>query len=276
MRRLTVAIICLGAIECQQRAQTTAKAPAQAYSTAEFDPSINRVPAHFRGHNPSDLLNAAKSLATRMAKSEYETEVQWKERCANALRYPFFRQMTPESTFAIVIDPAMSKGGMWTEYNPEDRQLNVFVQAKRGFTDGNWRSVLLNQTSVYGVPYIGENAYGVKRRITKISRTVLELCYRVRKNLAEVYHDADFNEGLLVTLDASPAEALRIRNRLAAIAVFTIEPPYVSEDSERVSPTVADPADVEIEVSRIHANITALLIYNKDTGDVLKHGSNVK
>ena len=115
-----------------------------------------------------------------------------------------------------------------------------------------------------GQAYVGENAFGVKRQITKVDLT--ELVVAVPAKVGSVWWPKDFKA---ISISVPQDQAKRTKENLVVLFAARLKDPYFEIQTGRVSPTISSPYDVDKRKEIVHLNLDCAAIYDKSANKVI-------
>jgi hypothetical protein len=155
-----------------QKIVPTSKTDRQSSASNELDLTAATLPPNFKGQSIPAIWNTLNTL--HLGKSEYETNSQYQERVSQLSKHKLLGNIPLDGVVAIVVlcdDPDL--GTLCSEYNSETRELKVTSPIQRD-------AFLIEQEySPRREAGIGQNAFGVKRRIYVQSRVEYYLTTKV-------------------------------------------------------------------------------------------------
>ena len=139
----------------RQRPGTTVEGFAQ----SPFDPSVEKLPPDYRGHDSKELIAALMRRASQSVKDEFETTEQFRQRVKALEASPLFGGLTIGSLLAFVID------GVETHYDADREVMSVGVNPQNvpggvkyvnSWSPGGVRHVNLSNPGASEVPQLRE------------------------------------------------------------------------------------------------------------------------
>lgn len=227
----------------------------------------------YRGTNIDSTLKLAKKLEKELGeKSEFETTAQYEER-KNTLTE---RAAKNEVIFVVAPDKVGSN------YDA-DKQLLTLTTGRTGLLT-NDDNVSLRYSLKDAGSYIGENAYGVKRRIFKKREYSLEADFiDFRKNPKQygdyswvllghddLYFDHPFYLNT-ITADVSAADAFQLKGKIAIAYSGKLIPNFheiTTYDNDR--PTITDPIETIQVEEKIYFKVEKITAFNFTSGEIIK------
>jgi hypothetical protein len=116
-----------------------------------------------------------------------------------------------------------------------------------------------------GGTYIGENAYGAKRQITRIDST--ELVVTAPARVGGVWWPYDFKG---VTLHVPQDQAKRTKENLVVLFAARLRDPYFEVRNGHFNPTINAPYDVTTRKEIVHLEMECAVIYDRAAAKVIE------
>ena len=154
-------------------------ATAEGFAQSPFDPSVEKLPPGYRGHDTKEIIAALMRRESQSAKDEFETTEQFRQRLKKLEASPLFRGLTVDSLLAFVVD------GLETRYDADREVMSVGVDPRNipgGVTYANsWKlgageAPQLSEELKMGVPA----AKAAKQNLRAIAVVVLKDPYYLR------------------------------------------------------------------------------------------------
>lgn len=247
------------------------------YSKVPFDPSIGKVPEGFRGH---DLVSLYFALAGKLkGKGEFETTEAYNKRIDALMAEPVLGQLTPRSMLATVI--GLTSGGEFSDlqYNADTQLLSVNKSLDKvpyGVDDLkaiDTRRVISTGLDFVkaGRTYVGQNAYGVKKRVVEKDEYICDLIMVNPGELGFKKPEHDFlgnEQNISFDLTMDPATAQKVKSNLKLLVLFQVGAPYVGISKDYDSATIDNPVDLTTHRFFIFARVSEVWLYDSRTGEV--------
>lgn len=272
-------------VQKQLRPVTT---PVSAYLNTSFDISVDKIPMPFLGHDIEKLYKAFEQRKRAERKDEFETTEQYKKRLSDIARQPIYGSIYVDSILTFVVDSDL-------EYNADDQIITLRVQTssvfQSGQTDESKSAVVVKSAKILERKSTGQNVYGAKVEIEEFHSKTFELAVHnmfnfetekvLHKGLRIIMENTDKSEYLepylesmkkkafFIRLKMEPTEAREIKNKVAALILAKLLPPYISEHVILRKATFKDPKESSLQIYYVHVDILEIWFYDKTTGVVI-------
>jgi hypothetical protein len=242
----------------------------------KLDFSRGRLPSNFVPIDPEELYSAVTRVLIPPEKSEFETTAQYQARTEALTQKVLLRGLKASDSFAFVLRPSsrsisgslprqhdfLTNGFVETRYDADSKQMSVSIPADEGQFRLDMRSVTAIHRSVnYGAPYVGQNAFGVRRPVQVVKVDTLELDW------------TDWLPGLALTVE--PEEARALTQDIEVIMIGKLRAPFGSHWSDGTQPSLdqIEPTDIRRIHRILYMSLDRLVIANGRTGAILKQWS---
>jgi len=250
-----------------------------AYSNAEFDPNVARLPAGFCGHDIRRLSSELGKLESGGNKGEFETTLQWTERLRWAEAKPVLGKLTRNSTYAFVIGQNYSAfdSGFEILYNADYAKFDISAQAEPPvyFYEREKPAGELSLPILCARPternYVGANGFGAVREITEYTHEE----YKLIIANADLFPFTDRPGWKLLGFKQirrdvfiPPEMAREVKSQIRLAAVCTLLTPFVTSGFHVKEATLDDPVSNNISYKYLKVKLLAIWVYNQNTGVV--------
>ena len=199
-------------------------------------------------------------------KDEFETTAQFENRLARISGgKPCCFKMETSDPYHGIIKPYDADKGV------------IVIELASDYTDplrfdpgpGKRSSLRMRQTELKRKSYVGENSFGVKRRITRIEERVYALAVdEMYFNPDKDYHEYRFELAL------SPTEAKELKNNLGILIFckarhYGGDTAFTLNKNDYVAATINFPTEISTDIRYISVGILQVWLYNVKTGHVL-------
>jgi hypothetical protein len=246
-----------------------------------FEAEVVSLPPHFRGHDATKLAELMAQKVRQLEKSEYETKSQHEERLAAAKSISLTPKLTFGSRLAFVLP-------LESNFDAEKGELMIANPFKES---PEWQhqclgpehlrtAIVWRRSVVSGGSYVGTNAFGVKKLVSRrnVYQTIIEMnpphWLQVAMGGDRGSLDPYAFEGREgVRFPMTAGEAMLFRNRLKAVAIGTLEAPFVAECVDSNDATIDDPVDEIVHSKQLHFHLQQVLLFDESTGRIVSHYS---
>jgi hypothetical protein len=285
------------------RNRTSSGHKQQPIAVKRFDVNVESLPPRFAGQNPEMIYELVKAKLSNPAKSKFETELEYRRRSEEFARQAISGTVKAGDLFAFSLsgsalvesasaDLETVSRNVETAYDAESQTFKVTLPFFLSDPDDyEWLSLWRRSLSFLS-EYVGSNAFGAKRRVTRWGRNDVVLVvhgYRGKRLLRERSLDTQSDtldwlhpdcegDGMSLScpiqIDGQTARALS-RN-LRAIIIGRLTAPFVSSESYTLDATIDSPAELRCRTKYLHLRLEQLWLVDASTGRVLRKYSRSK
>ena len=198
-------------------------APLSGFSAQPFDLAVEKLLPGFKGHDAAGVVVELTKRKAAMVKDEFETTAAYRERMAGQAARPLLGTLRIDKLFAFVLPASAVK----STYDADDQVLSVSLPVQNetdklcvgwSFLIDDWKCKMfaLVETPISSTSYIGENAFGVKRRVTKKQRLTIGLGFAPQQPLEIQDRYALAYVGKFA---ATPEAAVSMKSNLRAVVI---------------------------------------------------------
>ncbi len=225
--------------------------------------------SRFTGYDiKAEIAAIMKSPASR-PKSEFESTVQYQTRVAG--------YKGPEKLAFKLFNKTDGNADVDASYDADSQVLTVDVRPPRySFEDDEGWSYgfLLKRDLLSTLRYVGSNAFGVKKTITRQAYAE----YGVLLAADDPVFINNFFEQLgeqraRFLIRMKPVDAAAVKGTLRAVLVCAIAKPKVFQDTTHETPTIASPYETNVLRQFIPVRTHQLVLFNSISGQVLSRRS---
>ncbi len=250
-----------------------------------FSPNWEKVPPTFIGNDFETIYDSLLLSRKFFQKDEFETTAKFDERVNNRVNIRLGGKLTAANTLVFVYKPSLvhsladifTKNSLLTEYNADTEVLSVKIPTKSFYDYEDIFATNMRDSALFGtevkIPtlesegfYVGENAFGVKRRIQKYRLTSFSL---VIANVNDFFQ-AHFSSTPLLKMEIKlpPAQARLVKNNLAVAYITRLVSPYWGIESTELKPTIDAPTEFKIYNKFLVANLREVWLFNRIDGTI--------
>lgn len=258
-------------------------------SEVPFDETLlksERLPMNFTG-NSFDTVKMLIPPAVTAPKGEFESSEAYKRRLDNAGETVLSNAVKLNSLFAFRTTELVSK------YDADAEALSVRLPVKQALLElflsrleSSYRTILLSSDRQIVGRYIGQNAFGAQKEITK---TEVRSRYFVLKNYSafkEFFQQDPYGTGYSrefnpefdsyrtndfeFRVNLSPSVAERAKSEMAALLIVRLSDPYSGVSIHRTEPKMDYPQDVTDFQNYLVGEILQIWLFNKSTGEIYR------
>jgi len=264
------------------------KKTASSYLTVPFDPSIQKIPVPYQGHDIEQVYESFDRRKNAERKDEFETTEQFQRRLTEQAGEPLYGSVTQDSILAFVVSPN-------SEYNADSQTLTISLSTsavwKSAQIDNSRLALKIKSGEVIKDKSIGQNAYGARVEIEKTHAKGFELAIHNQSNFeTEKVLDenmrrlserpesaklpADFFEQIKKTafvhkIKIASKEARAMKDKLSALILAKPTIPYISYGAILREATFKDPTEFFSQMYYVDVDLFEIWLYNKQTGEIL-------
>lgn len=210
----------------------------------------------------ADLLVKTLNSSRLRRKDEYETQQQYDEYVSNYYKTVSFYKFNKDEMVVLATDKRLKK----VKYDPEKQQAYARID----------KSLWIKFKEQSEGEYLGSNAFGATKAIEKETQNIIGVEFRNYDSLKiedyEMSGDKRFSlhsrtANILIPMNSS--EARQLVPKLDVIYLAKITPPFIDYSREHTKPTMDLPIDRTVSKYTIFSNLLAVLIINKDSGEII-------
>jgi hypothetical protein len=254
-------------LHCQ--AQVHKAAPIVASAKA-FDPTVERLPAHFEGLSISNLWQALARPDLR--KSEYETQSEYDSRIANLGTSRLIGNVPLNGLIAIVIPCDYPEPGLQCDqYDAEHQRMSI-----ESPIDEN--DFLVEEDASPRRPGgIAQNGFGARFSISKQNMTRYFVSATVPSwYTAQTTEPSRPQINRRVEITIVPEEAQRARGNVKELLIGHVTAPFIVSSEHSVEAAKPSwPIETNMILHTFHMEITDVWFFNSVTGTVYRKLSEV-
>jgi hypothetical protein len=227
-------------------------------SISFIDPSVDVLPANYRGANIYDLYQELGSKISE--KTEFETADEYKRSVVERL---------PKEFMAFMINPNKSNGyDCYLKYNPESNELIAEYSTRDDVTYSTGVRHTVNTVDLMSVneresEYVGTNGFGASVRVSSTLRDVYGL----------IVVNKSAGERKVVSIAMSPDDAKQNKGEMRFLLICKVK---FSDDELKVTDrgikvlhaTIDFPSEYIDRKFYVFVNVSELWVYNYKTGFV--------
>ena len=233
------------------------------YSSTPFNTNINRLPERYKGNNIYAILRGVETV--KAEKSDYETTKEYRDRMAAIGAHKITPKITVGDTVSFVFDDTDQ---MLIRYDADDKAITL----KKDLTGFSFFVINANRHNISGAiidsidknvgSYIGQNGFGVKKRISKRKLTMVGIC--------------PFNDGYSASAPTSITGKFQADKVTGYIAEHTmgilvygkLAAPLMLRKNEHTPPTFSAPYDTVSDSKCLTMQIEGAWAINTMSGDI--------
>ena len=281
-------LMCIVVLTATTVAQNTSSKASTASSSARlapFNPQLDSLPPRFAANDADAIYGLIKAKFPSPSKSEFESEAEYRARTEELASKPLLGGTKASDLFAFVLTGMPSAQAVSadleevfrnvdTSYNAEFQQLTVTLSSYTLAPTDDQPSLLWRTSSTLQGAYVGSNALGVKKRVSRWEQddTIISL-----HDLSWLSPDCAVKFGDIscaANVDAGTARLLS-RN-LRVLIVGHLVAPFISAEKYVGEPTIDAPAEIHHFQKVLHVQIEQLWLVDGMTGRVIEKYSKEK
>lgn len=263
MRSLILAVLFFAAFPVATqttRPRLTTQRPPQAPEQSIFRVDGDSLPANYHGYDP--ILVWRQLSQRQLVKGEYETTAAFETRLSRLKAIPLFAGVLMDDVLPFEVDGE----ALEMEYHADSGLLSValkpdFVWEGERLSGSFQRAFPLKRILNRSSSYVGTNAFGVRRRITRQTSTEIDLAFD--------NHEAGYSSGYDIDVPMNVASARQAKTTLRALAIYKLASPYLTTGTFKDEPTITEPTDFSTLHLNLNGQLLAIWLYELPTGRVL-------
>lgn len=164
-----------------------------------------------------------------------------------------------------------------TKYDADSQQMSVSIPTNGGEIGSDYKWVTaIHRAITYGAPYVGQNAFGVRRLIRRVHTDTLELEIGDYDWLAPDCTDDGLNKVFSMTVE--PSQARDLSENIEVIMIGKLDAPFTSHSVDGTEPSLEqlEPTDITRVHRLLHISLDQLIIADARTGAIFKQFSRQK
>ncbi len=242
-----------------------------------LSPSATTVPATFKG---SDAKAIAASLLVgplRKPKDEFESTAAYEKRITNAeaVTLPDGSSASAQLVFKLTDLQGGSDGsGAYYDADMETLTLKLDVTAVSNYSDtikAGARTVLLATPDFQDLgTYVGQNAFGVKREISRSKLTNYRLVINNELAFPQSEKMGYGYTPIHVSIKLPVVTARQAKDAFGILYFVKLARPYLSVSFFDKKPEIDSPSEVKSTTYFIYADVLEIWMFNSVTGQIYK------
>ncbi len=232
-----------------------AKKEIAAYATAPFDPTSEKLPTNYRGHNILDML---KKLSPPRAKGEFEKSEEYEARVTRWKETAFLGKVTPIDLLAFEVSEFLAPDALSVKYDADREEITATISFENHYLDSGearWLETFYQSKNLGS--HIGVTRMGIKFRVTSYLGTSVGL--GIKEQI----------EPVSISKPMSRDEALRVKTAISAYAITNLAEPYKIDDSMSSTASLDKPSEWLTKYWGLWVNLKAIWFVNRRTGEVI-------
>ena len=245
-----------------------------------FNPNVDNLPPKFVGHSYVTIYFQLQKNKAAFNKSEYETEDTFETRLESIKKQPLIGDLRYDGIYAFAVRNAemtydadkgilnISKHTSGIEDSDLSQELKVTLPAGKGqYTyikdERTAKAIELFSYLTKKEQLTGQNAFGVKAKITRKTFTTYSIAFR------NIYQFVDLDSEIPnIKVALSPNEAKDAKVNGCLLFICNLARPYVGFGVSRSSATIDDPIELNDAIGYISVEPHEIWFYNYRTGHV--------
>ncbi len=220
------------------------------YSTTPLDIKNSHLLPGYIGNSPRELVKNLNQRVRKLSKGEFETTSEFDARLEKEYLVPLTGSLNFNSLYAFYYD------GFNLSYEADESKFILAINDEPSYDSKSVTLTLINSTTNIG-SFIGQNAFGVKKRIKVRSEVSINL------NLWKV---ANFEND--VSFEIERNKAIRIKPYIRVLILAKLSDPFLSKDKNVDDATISDPNLITYYDYNIEAEYRGLVLYDIRTGEI--------
>jgi TonB family protein len=264
MRRAVVfSLICLGASFAASQQATHPSAVPSVH--VPFDPNQTSLSRNFEGDRADVLYGLIAQKLRAPEKSDFESSSAYQQRMDAFTSTALSGKVAASDRFVFVLGGHSGATKVESKYDADNKQLMVYMPFSSPDNRANWQS-----TSAHLGSYVGSNSFGVKKLITRVRETDLDIEF---SNFEWLRSECtiDYVNSCLLQVDPTIASLFSAHPRI--LVTGTLTGPFISAENTASDATIDDPEEVHAHHSILHLSVDSIWIFDGATGIVLKQYS---
>lgn len=247
-------------------------------SAQTFDSGWTKVPPTFKGLDGKTIVERIRDSPSLKAKNEFETTPEYLERISSASRIILGQELTAERVLVFRYSGDNPFDRITSMYDADTQRLKVNIKTSllnkiltnaagrmenKVFTGVGIATFERGPTSTY----IGENAFGVKRKITKSEYTFYKLAINNIEDITQT--KVSWIAPVSAEIEMPPARAKLVKANLEVIYVVKPVAPFHGFDAMQIKPTIDSPSDITTYTNFLIADVEEIWLIDGMSGEIL-------
>ncbi len=232
-----------------------------------IDPAAVRVATGFRGHDIEKVYASLLDAEGKRYKDQFETTPQYRERIQRLAAAPILGQLNRTSIYAFAVKTIVEG------YDADGESLTVKVSIQTdmlpasAFHNG-YMAIYSRGSNITKSSYVGTNAFGVTVPVEVIANQYYYIAFRSSVGL-EIQGNGVWRD-YLFRLHMPISEARDAKDKLAAVAVCRLVPPFTDSYTGEQKPTISNPKQETSYYKYISVDLLDVWLYDITTGKILQ------
>jgi hypothetical protein len=260
------------------------------YINVPFNPSIDKIPVPFLGHDIERVYRAFLERERAEQKEEFESTEQYEHRLKTQSKKPLFGSVGKDAILAFVVSPISA-------YDADSQALSISIPISEVWKtlgmDDSKLALDIRRGKTTKQKSIGQNAYGTKVEIEETYAKSFELAIhnrhsfeikkvlseydkeharlRPKHNLPATSLDLDIRRlaAFEKQIDMSPTESKAAKSKIEALILAKPTPPYISYGCIRHEATFESPFYFLGRMYYVDVDLLEIWIYDKLSGEII-------
>jgi hypothetical protein len=245
-----------------------------------FDIQIDKLPAHFSGHDIKAIYTELAARRSKAIKGEFETTQEFEARIKREAAAPIFGRLDKRAYLAFVIQNSSGE----TIYDADRETMTTAVVLASGAENiykPSDKKALTSKAEVAGEKYEGSNAFGAKTIVSRHTGIDYNVAFTnhqsfgisryIKSDTLKRGHTEDYfaSDAILIKIPIGLDLAREIKPRLKVLAIVKLIEPYTYDGNFYDKPTMDNPSEYIIQYHFLNTELIELWIYDDATGQVL-------
>lgn len=226
----------------------------------------SKVPVSLLGFDGSDVTAIIKGYDKLKPKDEYETTASFKARHSKDV----VSLASPLQCIAVQPESVSSK------YDADHKRLTVDINSwPTGYGDTEGVRFVTDRKVISSSDYVGSNAFGVTKSVTKTESVEYGVSFDKRAYLAGLrkigaLKDPEIGISHIISMPATPEKAKAIgKYNLRILLVYKWVPPYILTDSDYHEATITEPHEDHTSSELLRAHLMKVIVFDITSGEIL-------
>lgn len=261
MRGINIAGAALGLM-----AAVSGVAHAATLSLGEACDIKTTVPVSLLGFDGSDVTAIIKGYDNLKPKDQYETTAAFRARHAKEVA----SLASPLQCIAV------KPWSIGSKYDADHKRLTVDIDSwPSGYGSDEGVRFMTGSKLISSSSYVGSNAFGVTRDVTKTESVEYGVSFDKRSYLADLRKigarkDPTNELASIISMAVAPEKAKAIGEyNLRILLVYKWVPPYILTDSDYHEATITEPHQDHTSKEYLRAHLLRVIVFNVTSGEIL-------
>lgn len=257
----------------EQKADVSATANDDHYSTSAIDLTTQKLPPNYAGNDPELIYSQFDKKFG--AKGEFETTLQYQERLKNERTKPLFGNFTINNIFTSNVDHSHDNetGKAYIHYDADKEVMNIasyLIKVPDPYPATTKKQSIGIETIQKPLgTYVGQNSYGAKVNILRENEYRYCLLLNNLQDFdLKISTFWDKATPFLFKIPMKAGVAQKAKDNIQTLLIYHVVEPFTREQTSHISPTMQNLREGDLNYYYLNAEINEIWFYNAITGEI--------